>query len=271
MARFILSVTYPPAPRRAYTNVVSNRARNGFELFHVKGDNEKNKPRPNICGNCHRMPFQVSTNTPGTGMDAPTWRGAYDRWLILPQGRLNIIDFDFYRRIAEQGAPERKCLADVVGRPTAIRPGLGHGAGKQYRVLGFLRPTGHAQSHFRSEDDLTADLLDALERSAGEGAIVLQGDGRIPRRRESHTGEPEVRPPVQGRQPTSRPDGDRRFVYSKDVGVTGLERPLRRHLHRKAWQPGRSQSSPAGTLDTGPSIRNGDARSSPSCATARPP
>ena len=25
-------------------------------------------------------------------MDAPTWRGAYDRWMILPQGRLNIID-----------------------------------------------------------------------------------------------------------------------------------------------------------------------------------
>jgi hypothetical protein len=44
------------------------------------------------CGNCHRMPFLVSTNTPGTGMDAPTWRGAYDRWMILPQGRLNISD-----------------------------------------------------------------------------------------------------------------------------------------------------------------------------------
>ncbi len=29
-------------------------------------------------------------------MDAPTWRGAYDRFLILPQGRLNIIDFYFY-------------------------------------------------------------------------------------------------------------------------------------------------------------------------------
>ena len=38
------------------------------------------------------MPFLVSTNTPGTGMDAPTWRGAYDRWMILPQGRINVID-----------------------------------------------------------------------------------------------------------------------------------------------------------------------------------
>jgi hypothetical protein len=40
-------------------------------------------------------------------MDAPTWRGAYDRFLILPQGRLNIIDFDFYRNIAEKGIPEK--------------------------------------------------------------------------------------------------------------------------------------------------------------------
>ncbi|MFT7639097.1 MAG: hypothetical protein ACI9G1_000824 [Pirellulaceae bacterium] len=27
--------------------------------------------------------------------------------LILPQGRLNIIDFDFYARVAERGIPER--------------------------------------------------------------------------------------------------------------------------------------------------------------------
>ena len=40
-------------------------------------------------------------------METPTWRGAYDRWLILPQGRLNLIDFDFYRAIAEVGIPER--------------------------------------------------------------------------------------------------------------------------------------------------------------------
>ena len=91
MAQFLLSVSYPPAQRRSYTNEVSSRALAGFELFHVKGDLD-GKPRPNVCGNCHRMPFLVSTNTPGTGMDAPTWRGAYDRWLILPQGRLNIIE-----------------------------------------------------------------------------------------------------------------------------------------------------------------------------------
>ncbi|MEC8941887.1 MAG: hypothetical protein VYC95_04090, partial [Verrucomicrobiota bacterium] len=105
MAKFLLNVTYPPAQRRAYDNKLTARAEEGFKQFHIVGNREDG--RMNICGNCHRMPFLVSTNTPGTGMDAPTWRGAYDRFLILPQGRLNIIDFDFYRRVAERGNSER--------------------------------------------------------------------------------------------------------------------------------------------------------------------
>jgi YVTN family beta-propeller protein len=98
MAKFLLSVPYPPSQRRSYTNVLSSEAKDGFRLFHIEGDLQGD-PEPNVCGNCHRMPFWVSTNTPGTGMEAPTWRGAYDRCLILPQGRLNLIDFDFYRDI----------------------------------------------------------------------------------------------------------------------------------------------------------------------------
>ncbi|MDP6928726.1 MAG: hypothetical protein QF412_03395, partial [Planctomycetota bacterium] len=87
LAKFLLGVPYPPAPKRAYTNAVSNVAKQGFKLFHIDGDLDPKKRRPNVCGDCHRMPFLVSTNTPGSGMDAPTWRGAYDRFLILPQGR----------------------------------------------------------------------------------------------------------------------------------------------------------------------------------------
>ena len=63
----------------------------------------------NVCGDCHRMPFLVSTNTAFTGMDAPTWRGAYDRFLILPQGRLNVaglLDFD-RQTFLNGGFPER--------------------------------------------------------------------------------------------------------------------------------------------------------------------
>ena len=168
-------MSYPPAQRRAYTNVLSSRAEDGFKLFHIDGDLQ-GKPEPNVCGNCHRMPFLVSTNTPGTGMDAPTWRGAYDRWLILPQGRLNIIDFDFYRSIAERGIPERSMWQfSWAGRKRfdpvwdMVLEGSTGFSGAFARQVTFNRRSANAR--------LTDDLLDALELSASEGGIVLQGEG----------------------------------------------------------------------------------------------
>ncbi|MBM83914.1 MAG: hypothetical protein CMJ78_25440 [Planctomycetaceae bacterium] len=175
MATFLLSVPYPPAQRRAYDNVVSDRARSGFKLFHIDGDLD-GKVRPNVCGNCHRMPFLVSTNTPGTGMDAPTWRGAYDRFLILPQGRLNIIDFDFYARVAEQGQPERSIWQfSWAGRRrfdpvwNMVLEGSTGYSGSFARQLTLNKTS--------AVDDLTDDILGALEISAAEGAVILEGDG----------------------------------------------------------------------------------------------
>lgn len=175
MAQFLLGVTYPPAQRRAYTNVLSEDAEEGFELFHIKGD-AGGTPGSNRCGDCHRMPFWVSTNTPGTGMDAPTWRGAYDRFLILPQGRLNIIDFDFYRRVAESGNDERRIWQFSWGGRRAFDPvwnmvleGSTGFSGSFARQMTLNQDT--------HDNDLTTDLLDALEASAAEGAIVLQLEG----------------------------------------------------------------------------------------------
>ena len=174
MARFLLSVPYPPSQRRAYDNVLSKRAEDGFELFHIKGNHE-DKPQPNVCGDCHRMPFLVSTNTPGSGMDAPTWRGAYDRFLILPQGRLNIIDFDFYRRFAEKGIPERDMWRlSWRGKPRfdpvweMVLEGSTGYSGSFARQLTL--------NHHTVGQALTHDLLPALESSAKEGAVVLQVD-----------------------------------------------------------------------------------------------
>jgi YVTN family beta-propeller protein len=175
MAKFLLNVTYPPAQRRAYDNKLSQRAEDGFELFHIKGNHE-GKPKPNVCGNCHRMPFWVSSNTPGTGMDAPTWRGAYDRFLILPQGRLNIIDFDFYRRVAEQGIPERKMWRFSWRSKERFDPVWNMVLEGSTGFSGsFARQTTLNQS--TANDQLTNDLLAALEKSASEGGIVLQAEG----------------------------------------------------------------------------------------------
>ncbi|MFM8287676.1 MAG: hypothetical protein ACKOGA_13210, partial [Planctomycetaceae bacterium] len=179
MAVYLNSIPYPPAPSRAYTDVLSDRAQRGFRLFHVEGDHDPKQPTPNLCGNCHRLPFLVSTNTPGTGMDAPTWRGAQDRWLILPQGRLNIIDFDFYRNVAEQGAPEREIWRfSWAGRERfdpvwnmVLEMSTGF-SGAFARQAALTRDT--------ASDPQTNDLLDALERAASEGTVVLECDGVFP-------------------------------------------------------------------------------------------
>lgn len=176
MATFLLSVPYPPAQRRGYDNVVSKRAEQGFKLFHIEGDLDPSKVRPNVCGNCHRMPFLVSTNTPGTGMDAPTWRGAYDRFLILPQGRLNIIDFDFYRRVAERGIPERNVWQFSWSGRRRFDPVWDMVLEGSTGVSGsFARQV--TLNKAAANDGLTASLLSDLELSATEGAIVLEGEG----------------------------------------------------------------------------------------------
>jgi hypothetical protein len=175
LARLLLSVPYPPSQRRAYTNVLSARAASGFRLFHIEGDLQGG-PEPNVCGNCHRMPFWVSTNTPGTGMEAPTWRGAYDRWLILPQGRVNLIDFDFYRAIAAEGVPERSVWQlSWVSRPRfdpvwdMVLEGSTGFPGAFARQVTLNRDS--------ATDGLAADLLDAMERTARDGGVVLQAEG----------------------------------------------------------------------------------------------
>lgn len=182
MAAFLLDIPYPPAPKRPYSNVVSDRAREGMRLFHVAGDEDPGKPRPNVCGDCHRLPHLVSTNTPGSGMDAPTWRGAYDRWLILPQGRLNIMGLDFFRRIAERGTPEEEVWRMSWGGRERFDPvwDMVLEASTGF-VGGFGRQVTLSREAVGSPADgaerLTLDLLASLEQADRDGSVVLIGDG----------------------------------------------------------------------------------------------
>ena len=176
MSAFLLSVPYPPAQKRPYDNAVTDRAKLGFELFHIDGDDDPSKPQANVCGDCHRMPFLVSTNTPGTGMDAPTWRGAYDRFLILPQGRLNIVEFPFYRNVAERGQSEEEIWRFSWGGRERFNP---------VWDMVLQGSTGYSGTFARQvtlneqsvEQQVTSELLSALETSAEEEAIILEGDG----------------------------------------------------------------------------------------------
>lgn len=175
LATYLLSVSFPPAQRRAYTNELSKRAEDGFRMFHIVGD-VGGTPGSNRCGDCHRMPFYTSTNTPGTGMEAPTWRGAYDRFLILPQGRLNIVEFPFYRRVAEAGNDERSIWQFSWG---------GRPAFDSVWDMVLEGSTGYSGAFARQvtlntasvKEELTADLLRAMEVAAAEGGVVLEGEG----------------------------------------------------------------------------------------------
>lgn len=217
MALYLLSVPFPPAQRRAYDNVLSPAARQGFNLFHVEGDNDPSKPKPNVCGDCHRMPFLVSTNTPGTGMDAPTWRGAYDRFLILPQGRLNIIDFPFYRRVAEQGQSEEEIWRFSWGGRRRfnsvwrmVLEGSTGFSGAFARQLTLSKTT--------AQKPLTADLLDALELAATEGAVVLEGEGVVIKDDETVPVQLQFDPDFQDGAYVSKSGGrdDQREFFSRD-------------------------------------------------------
>lgn len=174
IAEFLLSVPYPPAQRRAYDNVLTQRAQDGFRLFHIDGDNQPTGV--NVCGDCHRMPFWVTTNTPGTGMDAPTWRGAWDRWLILPQGRLNIIEFNFFSSIMAQGAPEELIWRLSWASRTRFNPvwnmvveGSTGFSGSFARQLTLNDRTANTAQ--------TTNLLNALENAAADGSVVLHVSG----------------------------------------------------------------------------------------------
>ncbi len=170
LARFILGIPYPPAPGRPVDNGLTDQARDGFFEFSFINDNGE-ATGAQTCGACHRPPFWVSTNTPGTGMDAPTWRGAYDRWTMLPQGRLNIIDLMRIVRM-DDTFPERDMWILAGASPDIwqmVRQGSTgfHGA--------FARQvTLNADTALRGE---TRATLKRLEKAARDGAIVLRGEG----------------------------------------------------------------------------------------------
>lgn len=212
MAVYLMSVPYPPAPKRPYTDVISTDARKGFSLFHVEGDINPNEDGPNVCGNCHRMPFLTSAGTvlPRTGMKATTWRGAYDRFQILPQARVNIIDLPWIAKNAEHGRDERSTWqlswSGMTGPRHRFDPvwdmvlegstGFSGAFARQVTlsINNFKELEPEPTKEYSSGDLMSAlknsfdrknislkdyndELLVAMEGAASQGAVVLDVDG----------------------------------------------------------------------------------------------
>ena len=171
LTRFLLSVPFPPAQSRPFDNRLTRTARDGFFESNFVNDAAGRTTGAPTCGDCHKAPFDTSTNTPGSGMDAPTFRGAHDRWMMLPQGRVNVIDL---LNIAgmDDSFPERDLWILVGLTPNmwemVTQNSMGFSGSFARQVTLNLRTAALP---------MTARLLDSLEMSAEEGAIRLQGEG----------------------------------------------------------------------------------------------
>ncbi|MCY3883751.1 MAG: hypothetical protein OXG24_02425 [Gammaproteobacteria bacterium] len=156
LAKYLLSVPYPPSVERPFTNELSAQALQGIHEFHYEQQ----------CGNCHRLPFWVNTNIGGSGMDIPSWRGANDRWKNAPQNRF------FFADLVEndtQGFPERTGFTSDPDLFQMILEGSVGFSGSFARQVTLNSTT--------SAETTSSNLLEALETSDREEGVVLQGEG----------------------------------------------------------------------------------------------
>ena len=182
LATYLLSVPFPPAQKRPFDNELTQMGRDGIFEFSFIIDSGQGTGAQ-TCGDCHRMPFLVTPNTPGTGMDAPTWRGAYDRFQITPQARTNVIDL-MYLAFRFNGAEPQSAFNERFYFEEEDIWDLGGSSPEVWQMV-LQNSTGFSGSFGRqvtlNEDTantpLTEQLLDALELSGEEGGIILQGEG----------------------------------------------------------------------------------------------
>ena len=182
LATYLLSVPFPPAQKRPFDNELTQMGRDGIFEFSFIIDSGQGTGAQ-TCGDCHRMPFLVTPNTPGTGMDAPTWRGAYDRFQITPQARTNVIDL-MYLAFRRNGAEPQSVFNDRFYFEEEDIWDLG-GASPEVWQMVLQTSTGFSGSFGRqvtlneqtADAPLTEQLLRALELSGEEGGVILQGEG----------------------------------------------------------------------------------------------
>ena len=188
LAHYILNVPFPPAPNRPFDNELSASAKEGIFEFNFLNDSGTTTGSQ-TCGACHKPPFLTTTNTPSAtnvnagvgsfnGMDAPTWRGAYDRWIVTPQARFNVIDL--IERIGmdlSADIPEQEVWFHAGARTQAnwdmvLEYGTGF-SGTFARQATFNASLAEENVH----TDMTNRIVDALMVAADGGAVLLHADG----------------------------------------------------------------------------------------------
>ncbi|MEM7434309.1 MAG: hypothetical protein AAF436_04085 [Myxococcota bacterium] len=192
MAEFLMTVPYPPARSRQIDDQLSDMAADGFRVFLIGDDDDH--PGCSRAGGCHAAPFWAGTNTPGSGMDAPTFRGLTDRHLLLPNGRSGMWDFvsrDGFNEVPwdpANGPDELYSWGLTFGTeilPIANRISTGRGPFELFQLFeetstGFSGVFARQVTLGASGAPLGARetaLLDRLEAVAADGLIDLRGNG----------------------------------------------------------------------------------------------
>lgn len=170
LATFLLTIAVPPARGRSLDNQVNEKGMTGFREFHVGFDNGEFNL---ACGDCHRMPFWTSTNAAEGGFDAPTWRGAYDKWLVFADGNRN--QLSIVPGAADRGFPEFEMWGsanpevnmDVVWQ-MVLQGSTGFPGGFARQITLNTRTAG---------DSVVSSRLALLNQQASAGAMALRLSG----------------------------------------------------------------------------------------------
>ena len=188
LAHYILNVPFPPAPNRPFDNELSASAKEGIFEFNFLNDSGTDTGTQ-TCGACHKPPFLTTTNTPSStdlsagvgsfnGMDAPTWRGAYDRWIVTPQARFNVIDLIERIGIDLTGdIPEQEVWFHAGARTQAnwdmvLEYSTGF-SGTFARQATFNSSLADDNVH----TEMTDRIVNTLIAAADSGAVLLHADG----------------------------------------------------------------------------------------------
>jgi YVTN family beta-propeller protein len=174
LALYLLQVPPTPARERPFDDKITEAARIGFDDFFIK--DASNSVAGQTCGSagCHAMPFWTGTNIAGSGMDAPSFRGIQDRWLVLPQGRVNMVDL--YGTNGAKGFDEKDMWLRIISGSTSSQWQMFLEASMGYSGSFARQITFNSTLTIPLESKLQ-NLLVAMENAAEVGAVSLLGEG----------------------------------------------------------------------------------------------
>lgn len=174
LAHYLLHVPPTPARERPFDDKITQIARIGFDDFFIK--DASNSVAGQTCGSagCHAMPFWTGTNIAGSGMDAPSFRGIQDRWLVLPQGRVNMVEL--YGTNGAKGFDEKDMWLRIISGSTSRQWQMFLEASMGYSGSFARQITLNTSSTMPLEANLE-NLLLAMEKAAEVGSVSLLGEG----------------------------------------------------------------------------------------------